>query len=216
MARHSYLDSLLGEHERVIHVTRQHWILLARNVLLEIILIGLILIAVALALIYLDQYLPRAFTLLVGFLLLLIPIATLTRDVISYSERQFIITNRRVIAISGVLDKNVTDSSLEKVNDVRMTQSAIGRLFNFGDIEILTASELGVNFFKQIFDPVHFKTAMLNAKQALDDHEDLDGRPSRPVEDIPAMIARLGALHQEGVLSDDEFNQKKAELLARL
>jgi hypothetical protein len=34
--------------------------------------------------------------------------------------------------------------------------------------------------------------------------------------DIPALIAELGKLHQQGVLTDTEFNQKKAELLAKL
>jgi hypothetical protein len=35
-------------------------------------------------------------------------------------------------------------------------------------------------------------------------------------EAILATIDRLGDLHQRGVLSDDEFAAKKAELLARL
>ncbi len=50
--------------------------------------------------------------------------------------------------ISGIFNKSVIDSSLEKVNDIKMDQSALGRMFGYGDIEILTASELGVNLFK--------------------------------------------------------------------
>lgn len=216
MANKSYLDNLLGEQERVLYITRQHWILLARNIILEIILIGLILVAIALALLFLSALLPYWITLLVGLALLLIPIATLTRDTMNYAERQYVITNRRVISLSGVLDKNVTESSLEKVNDVHMTQSAMGRMFNYGDIEILTASELGVNSFKKILDPVHFKTAMLNAKQELEDRDDLTGLPLQSTADIPTLLARLGALHQEGVISEEEFQQKKSELLGRL
>ena len=37
-----------------------------------------------------------------------------------------------------------------KVNDVKMEQSFLGRLLGYGDIEILTASELGVNLFRRI------------------------------------------------------------------
>jgi uncharacterized membrane protein YdbT with pleckstrin-like domain len=40
-----------------------------------------------------------------------------------WKNHQYIITNRRVIQINGIVNKNVTDSSLEKVNDVHMTQS---------------------------------------------------------------------------------------------
>jgi GTP-binding protein LepA len=71
------------------------------------------------------------------------------------------VTNRRVIQVSGVLGKNVMDSSLEKVNDVKMSQSFLGRMFGYGDIQILTASELGVDLYHQINDPVGFKTASM-------------------------------------------------------
>jgi hypothetical protein len=41
------------------------------------------------------------------------------------------------------------------------------------------------------------------------------GSPQSPEETLAA-LERLGQLHQKGVLSDDEFKSKKAELLARL
>jgi uncharacterized membrane protein YdbT with pleckstrin-like domain len=65
-------------------------------------------------------------------------------DILVWSHHQYIVTNWRVLQISGIFNKNVIDSSLEKVNDVKMTQSFFGRIFNYGNVEILTASELGV------------------------------------------------------------------------
>ncbi|NIW43142.1 MAG: hypothetical protein GWN27_22130, partial [candidate division Zixibacteria bacterium] len=50
---------------------------------------------------------------------------------------------------------------------MKMEISALGRLFNYGDIEILTASEFGVNIFRRIEEPINFKTAILNAKEDL-------------------------------------------------
>jgi hypothetical protein len=35
-------------------------------------------------------------------------------------------------------------------------------------------------------------------------------------EDILKALERIGDLHQKGILSDDEFKSKKAELLSRL
>ena len=105
----------------------------------------------------------------------------------------------------------MTDSSLEKVNDVKMEQSALGRMFGFGDIEILTASEYGINRFTRIAKPIDLKTAMLNAKANMDKDD-----PGADAMDIPALIAELGKLHQQGVLTDTEFTQKKADLLAKL
>ena len=98
---------------------------------------------------------------------MLVPLVGILNDIMVWRNKAYIVTNRRVIQISGVFNKDVVDSSLEKVNDVKMSQSFLGRMFEYGDIEILTASELGVNLFHQIAEPVEFKTAMLNAKEKL-------------------------------------------------
>jgi hypothetical protein len=210
----SYLENLLGERERVLHIAQQHWIILLRNIAAEVLLILLFFTATVVVAVYYEAYaLPAA---IIGFILILIPMITMTRDILTYTNNQFVITNRRVIHLKGIVDKNTADSSLEKVNDVLMVQSAMGRLFNYGDVEILTASELGVNKFRQIGDPVKFKTAMLNAKQALEDRDDLAALPLRPTDDIPALLAKLGQLRVQGVISEDEFQAKKAELLSRL
>ena len=219
----SYLESLMSEREKIMHSSRQHWFILISSIFLEIILILIILAATVTVAVLFPPY--ALIAVAVGFALILIPVATMTRDILSYSNHLYIITNRRVIQLSGVLDKTITDSSLEKVNDVKMTQSALGRIFDYGDIEILTASELGVNLFKRIDKPVRFKTAMLNAKSRLEGGEDIreyaragavHGEPTSAPTGIPALIAQLDALRQQGVLTDAEFQQKKTELLAKI
>ncbi|MGB9672593.1 MAG: PH domain-containing protein [Anaerolineales bacterium] len=208
----SYLERLLGEKEKIILITRQHWFILARRILFEIILILIIFTAAIWLTVAFNPFAP--IIILVGFLLLLIPITTMTIDILHWSNYQFIVTNRRVIQISGIFNKNVIDSNLEKVNDLKLTQSYLGRIFDYGDVEILTASELGVNLFKQIAQPIRFKTALINAKEELE-HE---GRP-RPEDipgDIPTLIAHLDQLRQQGVLTEQEFITKKNELLSRL
>ena len=210
----SYLESLLSEREKVLLVTRQHWFLLASAIFLEISLILIIFAAAVVAAISFPPFSP--IIIAVGFLLLLLPLATMTRDILVWSNRQFIVSNRRVMQIAGIFNKNVTDSSLEKVNDVKMSQSALGRMFNYGDVEILTASELGVNLFRQIENPIGFKTAMLNAKEQLERGSE-SGRPLTEVPaDIPAMITQLAQLRQQGVVTEEEFQRKKAELLSKM
>ena len=93
-----------------------------------------------------------------------------------------------------------------------MEQSALGRMFGYGDIEILTASELGINTFKRIENPVGFKQAMLNAKEKLD-----YGEHEPPKQGgVPQLIAQLESLRQQGILTNEEFQQKKAQLLAKI
>lgn len=209
----SYLDSLLSESEKVNLVVRRHWFILSRSIMLEITLILIIFAATITASISLSSTSWLPIIILVGALLLIFPIITGTRDILIWANHQFIITNRRVMQITGVINKNVIDSSLEKVNDVKMAQSVFGRIFDYGDIEILTASELGVNLFRQIDNPILFKTAMLNAKAALENSQAVvvESKPS-----IPSMIAQLAELRKQEVITEEEFQEKKADLLSKL
>jgi uncharacterized membrane protein YdbT with pleckstrin-like domain len=146
--------------------------------------------------------------------LLLLPLISMLRDILIWSNHEYIVTNRRVIQISGIFNKNVVDSSLEKVNDVKMTQSFFGRLFDYGDVEILTASETGDNMFKRIGDPVKFKTAMLNAKEKMG----FEGTAihAQSANDVPSLIAKLDELRKKGIVTEAEFQAKKAELLKKM
>jgi uncharacterized membrane protein YdbT with pleckstrin-like domain len=213
MAATGYLKQLLGDKEEVVFVTRQHWFVLAAEILSETVLTIALLVLVTLIW---TLWVPDP-NVGFGYLLLLFPLVSLTRDVMIWLNRQYIVTNRRVIHISGVLHKDVTDSSLEKVNDVKMEQSALGRLFDYGDIEILTASELGVNEFKFIRQPIRFKQAMLNAKENMGrSMSTASVRPPGPGTSIPDLIAQLDQLRKVGVLTEEEFQKKKTELMAKL
>jgi hypothetical protein len=96
----------------------------------------------------------------------------------------------------------------------RRENVAVGIRENFlthGDIEILTASELGINVFKQIGKPIRFKQAMINSKERLDHFE--NGTSS---EKIASTIQQLDQLRLAGALTEEEFQTKKAELLAKI
>jgi len=200
-----YLAQLLSDNEKIILVTRRHWLFLLGQIAPELALILLVLVSVSAA--WITWITAVAF----GYLLLILPLISLARDLLIWSNHKHVVTSRRVIHMSGVWSKNVTDSSLEKVNDVKMDQSGLGRVFDYGNIEILTASEYGINRFTRIAKPIDLKTAMLNAKANMN-KDDL----SADAMDIPALIAELGKLHEQGVLTDTEFSEKKAELLAKM
>ncbi len=209
-----YVRSLLGERERIQLVTRQHWFVFLRSILVEI-LIGILIVLVVTGLALMAF--PGIPLISLGYLFLIVPVISGIMDYIKWNNKKYIITNLRVIQVAGIFNKNVIDSSLEKVNDVKMTQSFFGRIFGFGDIEILTASELAVNLFKRIGDPIHFKTTMLNAKEQLEGN--LNHRvafdENRP-GDIPEMITELDQLRKQGVLTEEEFQAKKKDLLAKM
>ncbi len=203
----SYVQGLLGQNERIVLATRQHWFVLFSNIVLEIVLTLVLIVGVSAA----ATVNPLAGF---GFILVLVPLIGMLRDILIWRNREYIVTNRRVIQINGVFSKDVVDSSLEKVNDVKMNQSFFGRMFGYGDIEILTASETGDNLFRRIGDPIKFKTAMLNSKEKLG-YEGTNPQTQR-ADDIPAQIAELDKLRKQGIVTEAEFQAKKKELLAKM
>jgi uncharacterized membrane protein YdbT with pleckstrin-like domain len=203
----SYLKNLLGENEQIIFVTRQHWLILLGQILTKgVLALGLVIVITLIWWIWLPHPLMP-----LAYLLLILPLAGLLRDVIIWTSQQYIVTDWRVIQISGVFSKEVTDSSLEKVNDVKLEQSFMGRLLDYGDLEILTASELGVNRFTHIGQPIHLKTAMLNAKEKLEHGQTGVGHGSGV--DI---AGQLDDLREQGLLTEKEFQQQKKQVLAKL
>jgi uncharacterized membrane protein YdbT with pleckstrin-like domain len=207
----NYLNNMLGENEHIIFVTRQHWLILLGQILAKSVLaLGL---AILITLIW-RIWLPQSLVVPLAYLLLILPLLGLLRNVIIWTSRQYIVTDWRVIQISGVFSKEVTDSSLEKVNYVKLDQSLGGRLLDYGDLEILTASELGVNRFTHIGQPIRLKTAMLNAKEKLEHGQ--AGLGQRSEVDFAGPIEQLDDLRGQGLLTEKEFQQQKAQVLAKL
>ncbi len=205
-----YVEGLLGENEQIVVKTRQHMLVLATSFISNLVLVLFILFVAALAMAMAG---PLAALLLV---LLLYPGFSFLRKFLEWWNEEYMVTNRRVIQVEGVINKHVIDSSLEKVNDVVLDQSYLGRLLNYGDIEIMTASEIGVNKLHNIGRPVRFKTEMLNQKQALGDIERYGERRPQAGDDIPSLIAELDHLRKQGVLTEAEFQAKKTELLSKI
>ena len=101
-----------------------------------------------------------------------------------YINQEYVLTNRRVIQVEGVLNRNSTDSSLEKINDAVLSQSVFGRMFDYGDLTVLTASEAGIDKMHMLRKPIAFKKAMLDAKHEFEvDMERSGWQPGPPIRD---------------------------------
>lgn len=209
-----YIEELLAANEKIVLRTRRHWGVLAGSFVVNLFLsIGILILSVLVGL--LATPLGLGAVGLLVWVLLLIPLVNFGRNFLDWWNEEYLVTNRRVIQSEGVINKHVIDSSLEKVNDVVMNQTFLGRVFDFGDIEILTASEIGINKLGMIASPVKFKTEMINQKEALGMDERVSGG-TRPPRDVPELIADLDELRKQGVLTEAEFQEKKAQLLAKM
>jgi uncharacterized membrane protein YdbT with pleckstrin-like domain len=211
-----YVDGLLGRNERIVFVTRQHWLVLVAAAFIDLFLaLAAVIIAALLANVEL------VFGLFA--ILAVLPFIHFIIRFLNWHNDQFIVTTRRVMEVHGVVNKRVSDSSLEKVNDVVLEQSVLGRFLNFGTVAIITGSDIGVNYFKHITQPVRFKVEMMNQIEDLNKLESFSSRAANVLAadpptsgDIPELITELDQLRKQGIITEQEFQAKKADLLRRI
>ncbi len=189
----SYADGLLSTGERISYRNKQHpfvFIWGARFAILAVI--------IAAVLLWVSQNMSTdgasgSIRMLLGWgtaLLFFGGVAVAIWTALRYINQEYVLTNRRVIQVEGVLNRNSTDSSLEKINDAVLSQSVFGRMFDFGDLTVLTASESGIDKMHMLRKPIVFKKAMLNAKHEFEiDMERAGWQPGPPIRNTPVAPA---------------------------
>jgi uncharacterized membrane protein YdbT with pleckstrin-like domain len=161
-----YVRQQLGAAERILYTERHHWVFFVAEMVRWILFAAAVLALVILLKVW---WLPDAGWVWWLLLALLIPGARIVWGFLSWKMNVYVLTNRRVIESTGVLSKRVADSSLEKLTDIVLKQSILGRMLNYGDIIVLTAAAgAGISDLKQIRHPSEFKTQMLDAKEELE------------------------------------------------
>jgi hypothetical protein len=238
----TYLDKRLATGEEPIRREHQHWFVVAADARYAIFaFLG------AIAVWLLSGVLPDGIRPLLGWVMVILVIGGLLYlgwQILRWQNEEFVVTSRRVLQTQGVINKQVVDSSLEKINDAILTESIFGRMFGFGDLEILTASESGISRLRMLRDADGFKRAMLDAKHELElelsgarpmpSPAIRTGPPAQPqpapapaapapdpapkmsADEITRTLASLADLRDRGAISADEYEAKKADLLHRI
>src|SRR5918996_2645033 len=185
----SYARNLLSRGEEIVFETRQHWFAVLAETWAFVIAA---IISLAVLIWATSSDLPNfgGVIQILALVVLLGALAYIGIKVWAWRNQEYLITTRRVIKAEGIFNKQMGDSSLEKVNDARLTQSWVGRIFDYGTLDILTASEAAeiglLNDFPMIAEPVKFKVAMLNQKEQLEFPDLAPPRVQRPAA-APAM-----------------------------
>ena len=192
----NFTASLLSDGERIIVERRQHWLVLVDRSKLAI--LGLV---VALLIFIFRGNLGNdgiggGINFILGWVVLALVVYAVVVFVYQYLHwvnDAFIVTSRRVIQIEGILNKKALDSSLEKINDAVLTENVFGRMFGFGDLEILTASDSGIDRMHMLVDASGFKREMTEAKHELELEVSSGRIPSPPLRATPIPTADSGA-----------------------
>lgn len=175
-----YADTLLTEGETIILRSRQHWLALlskARTALL-LFLIGIALLVVVVWF-SIQPGLLRDILSVLALVVFALGVIIFVYRLWQWWAQDYAVTNRRLLKVTGILNKRSADSSLEKINDAILSQSIWGRMLNFGNLEILTAAEMANDMYYMLNSPKEFKKTMLTQKHALET-EFMYGRPPSP------------------------------------
>ncbi|MDQ3548497.1 MAG: PH domain-containing protein [Chloroflexota bacterium] len=226
----SYLDDLLAQDEQVRLVAHRHILFLIVHTALYV--LGALALWVLAFIAYNQLSTGKTIVTLILLALSLIPISIAVYRFLNWKLEQYAVTTYRIIQVEGLVNKRTFDSSLEKVNDVQMTQGLFGRVFGYGNIDIITGSEVGVNHLYGIAEPFVFKRTLLEAKLDLSD----DDRPRRfvaaaavapaaptaptpPTPPTPTglesarLMSALVDLRDSGVISAAEYEERRNQLL---
>jgi uncharacterized membrane protein YdbT with pleckstrin-like domain len=220
------LDELIPG-EEVVHTTEKHWIAPLRTSLVALaMIVGAILIGVVS---------PDADDGLLGLVANLLDLARtalfvsgigwIVYNIIVWRTATFAITSRRVIREEGIISRRSSATILGSITDVQTRVSAAGKAMGYGDLVIVGQSgEAAADRFVAIVDPRLFRDRMLAAKiDAEEGRKPASGTATNVVapvaaapEDPVATLARLAELRDRGAVTSDEFDAKKAEILARI
>ncbi|MEO5704456.1 MAG: PH domain-containing protein [Candidatus Limnocylindrales bacterium] len=201
-----YADKLLSDGERIALRGRQHVLatFIEGRVAWAIFVASLVLVVLDLQL---EPGFIRDMFGWVGLALLVVGLAWLTQIYVSWYAQDYLITNRRVMKVEGVLKKRSADSSLEKINDAVLEQSVLGRMLGYGNLDILTANEQSVDRYRMLAQAQTFKRTMLDEKHKLEQESfQIPAPPLRaampasemvPASPAPAVAASAPAAPQE-------------------
>ena len=147
------MRSELRDNEKIVLETRKHWLLLMKPIFVFLLfLMVTFFVHVKAGTEYKDwqyiHYLENAMTLATVVSLLSILYAYW-----DYMTNLWIVTDMRVVDEWGVFTRNLKETPLEKINNLSLRQSLLGRIFGFGDIEIQSAAEDGATIYTFVASP---------------------------------------------------------------
>ena len=154
----------------------------------------------------------------------------------NWNANIWVVTNFRVIDEIGLFSHAGKDSPLDKINNVSYKHSVMGRLFNYGNVEIQTAAQVGATVYVKVNHPRRLQETIFAAQaeyknweysnQAKQMAAALDSRPGMargqqgPAAAAPANTPQVAAeleklfeLKMKGAISEEEYIRAKNRLL---
>ncbi|HVF53136.1 MAG TPA: PH domain-containing protein [Actinomycetota bacterium] len=218
----AFPKGLLADHEKVVFDLKPHWVAIVPEVLWTLLIAGVWIVGHRLAQSRLDdvgglepgqvQIGIAIVALLAWFFLAVIPF-------LRWKFTHFVLTSDRLITREGIIAKHSKEIPLERINDVAFNQTVLERMLGAGDLMVESAGERGQTRISNVRKP---EQVQLMIYKESEENNNRMMRPGVPAttggaeRSITDQIEALSRLKDQGVLSEEEFAQKKQELLGRL
>ena len=203
-------EDALTDDEEIVLSFRQHWKLLVIPIIW---FIGMLIV-----LFVIFQWIPGGST--VDIILTLIVLGGfawfVVRPVVSWLVTRYVLTTERLMTRTGLIAQSGIEIPLERITNVNFNQSFFERFLGAGDLLVESAGTTGQSRFANIPRPDQFASVLYNVREkralALQ-----SGSTAAPVsDDAIEKLRRLKQLHEEGVLSDAEYEDKRQKLLGEI
>jgi uncharacterized membrane protein YdbT with pleckstrin-like domain len=207
----AYSEKLLTEGELVIREFRPHWRLLF--------IPALWLVAGIAAIVLVTNTIPiesGTVELIVSLVIVAALIPLVIGPFVRWWFTAYVLTNERLITRSGVIARSGVEIPLENIANVLFHQNVIERLLGAGDLLIESAGESGQSPFNDIPKPDEFQALLYRVREertkALAENQ-ATTPSSAAVPDATERLERLARLHRDGVITEDEYAEKRQQLL---
>ncbi|HEX2273040.1 MAG TPA: PH domain-containing protein [Acidimicrobiales bacterium] len=198
---------LLNEGEEVVVDVRPHWITMAGP--------ALALAASIAAAVFVSAEVDNDPLLLAMLVVVLVVLVWFLYRLARWATTNLVVTSDRLIVRSGIVAKRGREIPLERISDITVTQSIVNRVLRSGDLVVESAGERRQESFPECPRPTRVQSEIYVQMEAARDRE-LDRQAGRRTLSPLEQLEKLDELRQRGVISQAEFEVKKAKLLDQL
>ena len=149
-----YIDEILQPGEKVLYSTNAHWVFFLPAIALWVL---------AGALLVVSGMVPGGAAALICLSLAAISaVVALYNTVTAWFHRwttETDVTNLRVVHKTGFISRKTFEMSLDKIESVDVTQTILGRMFDYGDVMVRGVGE-GEEEIKTIASPLAFRNSI--------------------------------------------------------
>lgn len=196
---------LLADHEEVIFDLKPHWIAVVPSVLWMVVAIAVAVASFA--------FLGEPLSMIAAGVAVVMGLFLAVPPFVRWQFTRFVLTTDRLITRSGVIAKRSKEIPLERINDVAFSQSILDRIMGAGDLLIESAGERGQGRIENVRNPERVQLVIYEESEK---NNNRMMQPRSAGASIPEQIEALARLREQGVLTEEEFEAKKRDLLGRI